>query len=456
MSTPHYIGAVLVLGLISAVGYFSGRRIKSADDFTVGGRRAGAGIVAGALIGTLVGGASTIGTAQLAFNYGFSAWWFTLGGGLGCLALAVFFSRRVYESGISTMPQIFAREYGRRSSTAVTLLSSLGSFLSVVSQMLSGLALAGAAAHLGHAAGTILVAALMMCYVVFGGVWGAGYVGLVKTILLYGGVGLCGLLALKAQGGPAAFQAALPAERYFNLVAQGPVKDLGAGLSLVLGVLTTQAYIQAMISARSLRVSRLGILISAALIPLVGVAGIFVGMYMKLRHPDIASAAALPLFIMEQLPPLLGGAILATLLVTVVGTGAGVSLGLSAMFCNDIYKVYLRKNPTDRQSLLVSRLTIVVILAAAALFASGNLGSLILSWSFLSMGLRGAAAFAPMCAALFLPGRIRAEFALASIVAGPLFVLAGKFTLPASFDPLFIGVAASAVILGLGYKSSRS
>lgn len=80
MTVQHYIGAIVVLVLITAVGIYSGRCVSSAGDFASGGRKAGIGVVAGSIIGTLVGGASTIGTAQLAFNYGFSAWWFTLGG----------------------------------------------------------------------------------------------------------------------------------------------------------------------------------------------------------------------------------------------------------------------------------------------------------------------------------------------------------------------------------------
>ena len=39
---------------------------------------------------------------------------------------------------------------------------------------------------------------------------------------------------------------------------------------------------------------------SAAMVPLIGIAGIFVGLYMKLNYPDINAAAALPLFILEK------------------------------------------------------------------------------------------------------------------------------------------------------------
>ena len=65
LTVPHFLGAALVLCIISAVGVWSGRKVKSASDFSGGKKQAGRGIVAGALIGTIVGGASTIGTAQL-------------------------------------------------------------------------------------------------------------------------------------------------------------------------------------------------------------------------------------------------------------------------------------------------------------------------------------------------------------------------------------------------------
>lgn len=455
MTGVFYIGAALVLILITVVGICSGKNVKSAGDFATGGKKAGAGIVAGSIIGTLVGGASTIGTAQLSFTYGLSAWWFTLGGGIGCLILACFFAKPLYESGIQTLPQIFSREYGQQSSTAATLLTSLGSFLSIVSQILSGIALVTSVSRISAFAATVITIALMLVYVVFGGVWGAGFVGIAKTILLYSSIGLCGVIAWHLQGGLSAFRTALPASQYFNLFARGAAVDVGAGLSLVLGVLTTQAYIQAVISARSLKLSRKGILISAAMIPLVGIAGIFVGMYMKLNYPDISPASALPLFIMKKIPALFAGIILATLLVALVGTGAGIALGLSSMICNDIYKVYINKNPDDKKMLTATRLVIVAILVGAALFTMGNMGSLILGWSFMSMGLRGAVAFGPLCTALFLPGKIPSRYAFTAMIVGPILVLVGKLWLPPIMDSLFLGVGGSLLVLAVGFIKGK-
>ena len=455
MILSHYLGAVMILILITVIGWRSGKRVKSAGDFSTGGRKAGAGIVAGSIIGTLVGGASTIGTAQLAFRYGFSAWWFTLGGGIACLVLALFFVKPLYQSGIRTLPQVFSREYGRTAATTSALLTSIGSFLSIVSQILSGIALITSVSRVGAVPAAVIVVLLMIAYVVFGGVWGAGMVGIVKTGLLYVAVGVCGFLALGPGGGWSAFRAALPAERYFDLFARGVSVDLGAGFSLVVGILTTQAYIQAVVSARSLKLSRAGVLASAALIPPIGVAGILVGMYMRLNHPGINPGMALPMFVLEKVPPFLAGMILATLLITLVGTGAGITLGLSSMICGDIYKVYINPSADDRRTLVLSRFVIVVILAAAGLFGGGNMGTMILGWSFLSMGLRGATAVGALCAALFLPGRIDRRFAVSSMIVGPVFVLFGKFALLPAVDPLFLGVGASAVVLLAGFLCGR-
>ncbi len=452
MTHLHYAGALLVLLLITALGLYSGSRVKSAGDFATGGRRAGAGIVAGTIIGTLVGGAATIGTAQLAFIHGFSAWWFTLGGGIGCLILGCAYARPLHESGVSTMPQMLSREYGRKAAATATLLTSLGVFLAVVSQLLSSIALICSVTDITPLPATLLTLALTAAYVLFGGVWGAGLVGIAKTVLLCLSIGVCGVIALHWQGGWSAFSAVLPAERYFSLTARGLAVDLGAGFSLVLGVLSTQTYVQAVISARSLRLARTGIFVSAALVPLVGVAGVIVGLYMRINAPDINPAGALPLFVLQNLPPFFAGMVLAILLVAAMGTAAGLSLGLAAMFCNDIYRVYCNPAAGDAKMLAVSRLTLAAVLGAAALVSMGNLGSLILSWSFMSMGLRGAVAFGALTAAIALPGRIAPACAVWSMIIGPVCVLLGRPFVGHSLDPLFIGVAGSMAVLALGYR----
>jgi Na+/proline symporter len=99
--------------------------------------------------------------------------------------------------------------------------------------------------------------------------------------------------------------------------------------------------------------------------------------------------------------------VLATLLVVIVGTGAGAVLGMSAILCNDVFRIYIRSDASDRAMLAFTRASIAAILAVGILFSLGNMGSMILGWSVISLQFRATTLFAPLCGVLFMPGRIK-------------------------------------------------
>jgi SSS family solute:Na+ symporter len=88
----------------------SGKKVKSANDFITSNKKASSWLVTGTITGVLVGGASTIGTTQLAFKCGMSAWWFTLGEGIACLLL-FFLIKPLKESGVQTIPQFLSHKH---------------------------------------------------------------------------------------------------------------------------------------------------------------------------------------------------------------------------------------------------------------------------------------------------------------------------------------------------------
>ena len=136
VSSIHLIGVTLTVLLLVMVSWLSGRKVKDARSFTTGGN-SGSWMVCGALLGTLAGGQSTIGTAQLAFCYGISAWWFTIGAGLGSLTLGLFFAGPLRRSGCSTLLEVVSREYGHKAETVGSILFLIGIFISIMSQVLS-------------------------------------------------------------------------------------------------------------------------------------------------------------------------------------------------------------------------------------------------------------------------------------------------------------------------------
>jgi len=453
LNAMQILGIFLTLGIVTGAGIWSGRKVKSAEDFAMAGSQAGSLLVTGAIVGTLVGGSSTIGTAQLAQQFGHSALWFTLGGGIGCLVLGLFFARPLRRSGQGTIQQIITDEYGKTAGFCCSILGIVGIFLNIVPQLLSSTALLDSMLPISPMVCALVSVGVMACYVLFGGVKGAGLLGTIKLVLLYVIVVVCGILGLRLSGGFTGLTAALPKQQYFNLFARGVSTDSGAGLSLVLGVLSTQTYIQAVMSAKSDRVARRGALISALLIPPIGLGGVYVGMYMKLYHPDILPGQAFPQFILMHTPDLFAGVALATLFIAVVGTGAGLALGIASIVTNNLYGRF-RPDAKPQKLLLVLRITIICVLLLALLFTTGDLQAVILQWSFMSMGLRAAVVFLPMCGALFLPGKIDRRFALAAIISGPLTVLPGKM-LPTTWDSLFLGVGIGFICMLLGWAEKK-
>jgi len=427
-----YIGLIATLAVIVGLSVWSGTRAKT------GGKLASP-VVAGLIMGTLVGGSSTVGTAQLAYNYGLSAWWFTLGAGLACLILALVYAKPLRRSGCTTLVGILRREYGDATGMLASVLSAVGTFININSQLISATAVLAVVAPVGTEIAVAISVVFMILYVIFGGTKGTGLVGIVKMVLLYIAILACGILVLKMAKIPDLINA-VPK---LSLFARGVSVDGGACLSLILGVLTTQTYAQAVLSAKSDRAGITGALVSAFMIPPIGIGGILVGLYMRANaglYAGLTAKTALTTFVTSHMHPVLAGVILGGLFIAVVGTGAGLALGISSVINNDI-----RKGKTPR-----TKLWIVLVLAAAGLLSCGALGDTILQFAFMSMGLRGAVIFAPLLFALWLPGKVRANYAIASVIAGPAAVLLFGLWKVLPFDSLFAGIGVALLIMILG------
>ena len=433
--------------VVSLVGVYTGKRVRNATDFTVSGRNAGVALVTGTITGTLLGGASTVGTAELAFRYGFSAWWFTLGGGLGCFLLALILARPLRESGLETIPQFLAQIYGPAAGPVASVFSATGMFLNIVAQVLAAIALIVPILHLNAYHAAFITIILIVCYVSFGGAMSTGIVGTFKLIVLMAALLVTGALAYANAGGAAGLTGALPAYPWFSMFGRGYATDIAAGFSLIVGVMSTQTYFQAMFSGKNARVSVIGALISGLIMIPCGLAGILVGMSMRLRYPDMNAAEAFPSFVINFLPHWLGGVILAVLLVAVVGTAAGLSLGISTMLTKDIYCKFINSNAQDRQILRVTRFVLIIVVSLTMLFVAGNLKTMILQWSFLSMGLRGACIFFPLLGAVYLRKFINPKGAVVAMAVGPIAGLTWRIVCPLGLDPLYMGLLASFIIL---------
>ncbi len=158
------LGALVIVALVVLIGTVSGSKVRKADEYTVAGRRLGAAGVAGVIIGALVGGAATVGTAQAAYVYGLGGWWFTLAAGMACLLLGLQFARTYRQANLETLPQFLMHSYGKPMRPIIAVLDSLGMFLSVPTQIISTIALLAVLAHLNVFTSTALAILLVFLF----------------------------------------------------------------------------------------------------------------------------------------------------------------------------------------------------------------------------------------------------------------------------------------------------
>lgn len=449
--TAFLLSSVFLIICFSFMGFLAGKNVREGNDFSVGGHRATTMGVSGILLGALVGGASTVGTVQMAYSYGLSAFWFTLGGGIGCLILGLWFASPLRASGLQTIPEFLVKRYGKKTGFVCLFASALGTFISVVAQFLAGIALLQGVFPLTTGQATLLTGFFVLLFIGIGGIKSYSLLGKAKLLLLYLVLAVCALVAFQKGGSPLFLVRKLSGSSFLSLFGRGVTQDLSAGLSLIVGVFCTQIYIQAIFAASDTQTARKGALLSAALMPPLGLLGIWIGLFLKTSGVQIEPSRALAYFIFHFFPKTIAGLLWGGIFITVLGCTAGLVLGITTNITRDLLPDCFpaTKKPLFSQSLFLYRIVLFFVVGLAALCGMLGEGSMILQWSYLSMGLRGAGTFLPLVVGILWPKLIEARFAFLSSASGVLAILLWPM-LGIGGDPLFVGIGVSALCVFMG------
>jgi SSS family solute:Na+ symporter len=416
---------IITFTLISLLIARRGTKVKSAADFSVARCSLPFTGVSWIIIGTLVGGVSTIGTVQTAYTHGIAACIFTFGSGISCFLLGCLFAKALREEGVITVSEFLGKYFGKRFRYYSSLLNTSGMFLHVVGQFLASIAILQSVFRFGPVVSILLTMVLIGIFVISGGISGAGLIGKIKFFMLYIIMVVCAGVALYKGGGLHEIINRLPQDQgMLSFVVYGRKTAAIDMLSMLVGVLSTQIYLQAIFSAKNVKEARNGAFLSAAVIPPIGVLGLIVGLYLRGNFPELGehAAQALPFFIYHSFPPVIAAFFSAGLLLIVLGTGAGLILGVTTNIYNDFLctpKGLLQKF----QPVGLLRITASVVLILAAILVFTGLDSTILKWSYMSMGLRGSAVFAGLFVAVFLKKHYHSRLMLLSLYLIPIIYI---------------------------------
>ncbi|WP_027342952.1 solute symporter family protein [Hamadaea tsunoensis] len=423
MTNARTLTIILFLVLVAVtlgITIWASRQTRTATDFYAGGRSFSAFQNGMAIGGDYMSAASFLGIAGLIALFGYDGFLYSIGFLVAWLVALLLVAEFLRNAGRYTMADALAFRLKQRPVRAAASLSTVvvsifyliaqmvgaGSLVALLLGIKPGSTFLGMSADTAKVATIILIGALMIVYVVVGGMKGTTYVQIVKAFLLMGGAILMTILVLSAykfnlssllgaaaekSGSGSAFLE--PGLRYGKEVAGNATQTfynkmdlLSLGLALVLGTAGLPHILIRFYTVPTARTARRSVLWAIGIIGLFylltlalgfGAAAMVGGKAIKAQ--DAAGNTAAPQLAEALGKRFLGGdvggasllaVIAAVAFATILAVVAGLTLASSSSVSHDFYaNVVKRGQATERQEIRVARVSALVIGALSIVLA---------------------------------------------------------------------------------------
>jgi cation/acetate symporter len=423
MINARTLTIILFLVLVAVtlvITFWASRQTRTATDFYAGGRSFSAFQNGMAIGGDYMSAASFLGIAGLIALFGYDGFLYSIGFLVAWLVALLLVAEFLRNAGRYTMADVLAfrmRQRPVRSAAAVSTVTvsifyliaqmvGAGSLVALLLGIKSGSTFLGMSADTAKVATIVLVGALMIVYVVVGGMKGTTYVQIVKAFLLMGGAILMAILVLAAYKfnlstllGDAAAKSGKGADflepglRYGKVVPGNALQTfynkmdlLSLGLALVLGTAGLPHILIRFYTVPTARAARRSVLWA------IGIIGTFYLLTLALGFgaaalvgskaitaqdpggntaaPQLAQALGIKYLGGDTGGATLLAIIAAVAFATILAVVAGLTLASSSSVAHDFYANVVRKGEaTERQEINVARVSAFVIGAVAVVLA---------------------------------------------------------------------------------------
>ena len=413
-------------------------KTKSAEDFyTAGGGISGFqnGL---AIAGDYMSAASFLGISGMIFLHGFDGMIYAIGFLVGWPIILFLMAEKLRNLGKFNFTDIAAY---RLDEQKIRILAAFGSLTVVtfylIAQMVGAGKLIELLFHIPYAWSVVIVGALMIIYVTFGGMLATTWVQIIKAVLLLSGVTFIAIMVLSHYGFSflsLATEAVNMHPKHEAILNPGPfVKDpvsaISLGLALMLGTAGLPHILMRFFTVGNAKEARKSVVWATAFIGyfylIIGVVGlgavVFLlspeaSIYFKDGVIDMKNIIGGNNMAAVHLSSAIGGDVFlgfiaAVSFATILAVVAGLTLAASNSIAHDLYAIVIRKGKaTDAEEMKVSKRTVLVIGIVAillgfafenqniafmvglafALAASANFPILILSIYWSKLTTRGA------------------------------------------------------------------
>jgi SSS family solute:Na+ symporter len=399
-----YFVLVVVMGLLT-------RKVasKSAADYLVAGRNLGTVVCAVVVAAEWLGGMSTIGVSERAFNTGtLQPILYNISTAIGMVIIGFTVAAHYRRRNVHTVSEMIESLFGSqaRSISAVAFLIAYITLAYV--QLQTCASVMAPLFGISWTWAVILSAAVILLYTYVGGMHALAVTGIVYLVTMYAGLGIAFAIGLSKVGGFGQLQSLLvaqgaPADLYnpFSASINSAVALLVGG---VLGGMAAQASIQPIFAARDERTARRASILAGFLVAPFGVMTAFFGLFARtgLFIADTASIdpkMVLPTLLQTPsfIPPVLGGLALAGVLAAILSTVGPVNFAVVTIVAKDIYHGMINRSADDAKIISTARKLVVLVSLVTVPLAIFLRGA-VLDTAYISYAIRAIGAIVIMTA----------------------------------------------------------
>lgn len=427
--------SVYMLGML-IIGYYAYKRTSSLSDYMIGGRTVGPAVTALSAGASDMSGWLLMGLPGAMFAQGISASWIAIGLTLGAYANWLYVAPRLRSytevaNNSMTIPAFLENRFGD-TSKMLRLISGLIIMVFftfyVSSGMVSGGVLFENTFGLNYQIGLWVVAGVVVSYTLFGGFLAVSWTDFVQGLIMVIALILVPLVTVMHAGGIG------PAFTEIKTI-DPTLFDLFKGTSL-LGIISLFAWglgyfgqphiivrFMAISSVKEIKKARgigMGWMIfsvgGAMLTGFVGIA------YYSKQGLNLANPETVFIELSEILfHPIITGFLLAALLAAIMSTISSQLLVTSSALTEDLYKTLFRRSATDKELILVGRLSVLLVAVVAVMIAYSRTGTILSLVGYAWAGF--GAAFGPVILLSLYWKRMNRWGALAGMIAGASTVI---------------------------------
>lgn len=458
------IGIYMVAMLI--IGYFAYKRTSDLSDYMLGGRNLGPAVTALSAGASDMSGWLLMGLPGAMYATGISSGWIVLGLCLGAYLNWLYVAPRlrtyteVAQNAI-TIPVYFENRF-KDQSRILRVVSALVIFVFFTfytsSGMVSGGELFKSAFGMDYLWGVLLCAGVVILYTLFGGFLAVSWTDFVQGTIMVVALILVPLVTVMEAGGLGSTLAEIkridPAllDVFKGTSVVGIISLLAWGLGyfgqphIIVRFMALSSVKEAK-SARRIGMSwMIFSIIGAMLTGLFGIA-YFNNTGMKLENPETVFIKLSDVLF----HPLITGFLLAAILAAIMSTISSQLLVTSSALTEDFYKAFFRRSATDKELVLVGRLSLLGV-SLIALYLSLNPNETILNLVGYAWAGFGAA-FGPVVLISLFWKRMNKWGALAGMIAGAVTVIVWEqieaFSEVYEIIPGFIACTLAIIIVSL-------